>query len=935
MRPLHLTISAFGPYAEKIEIDLSRLGRSGLYLITGDTGAGKTTIFDAITYALYGGPSGTNRETKSFRSKYAKDTTPTFIRLVFEYKDKTYTVTRSPEYMRPSKRDPNKLTKENASVELVLPDNRIVTKDSEVKKAVEDIVGISKEQFSQIAMIAQGDFLKLLLASTEDRTKIFRKLFKTEFFDKLQERLKTQTAELKLECDNLSRDFDREVQRILCDDTDSLAVEVYRAKDKKTTAEETVFLVKQLIENDDNRERTLSKEKDEIEQRITEITEKLTKAAETERQRKELQSSKEQLEKSIELLKKAEEEHMSANSHKSEIDELVKAVTTLESKLHDYDNYEKSVTAIKNISDKLKLIREREIRGRKKTEDIGILIERSEQELNIIKDAAEVKIKLDAEKDNLDTYLKKLDNIKSSINYFVKAQRDFERAKENYLNAAKNAESQRDNYNAKHRLFLNEQAGILAEELSDGQPCPVCGSVHHPHKAEKSANAPSKEELEKIKLEAEKAEKQAEEKSSDASEFNAKLKERQGQLYLLEQEMFSETHETDKLIKLVREISAEKQQAEEKLVADIESAEKKVHRKEQLEREIPEYRREENKYSKHLSSLQNEIVALETKLSEQKKFSESLREKLECGTRAEAERKIKEMKSKIIAFENAIEITAKMRDEIKSRADNSRGKVESLIRQLESAPNIDVNSEKESQNQQNYLKENIENKLRDVAHRKKTNTEVLNFIEPNSKKLAQTEKRWQMVSELSSVANGQKGANINKKEKTEKIKLETFVQMNYFDKILLQANRRFLVMSNNQYELKRHQTADNEKEKINQQVQTGLDLDVIDHYNGTVRSVKTLSGGESFKASLSLALGLSDEIQASAGGIQLNTMFVDEGFGSLDEESLRQAFKALNDLTQNNRLVGIISHVSELKGKIDKQIVVTKDRSSGSRVDII
>ena len=216
----------------------------------------------------------------------------------------------------------------------------------------------------------------------------------------------------------------------------------------------------------------------------------------------------------------------------------------------------------------------------------------------------------------------------------------------------------------------------------------------------------------------------------------------------------------------------------------------------------------------------------------------------------------------------------------------------------------------------------LESEFRDLHHRTETNREVLRQIEKQSAAIADVEKRWMMVGPLADTANG----NLSGKEK---IMLETYVQMAYFDRIIERANTRFMVMSGGQYELKRRREADNNRS------QSGLSLDVVDHYNGTERSVKTLSGGESFKASLSLALGLSDEIQASAGGIQLDTMFVDEGFGSLDEESLQQAMRALNGLAEGNRLVGIISHVPELREKIDRQIIVRKDRSGGSRVEVV
>lgn len=245
-----------------------------------------------------------------------------------------------------------------------------------------------------------------------------------------------------------------------------------------------------------------------------------------------------------------------------------------------------------------------------------------------------------------------------------------------------------------------------------------------------------------------------------------------------------------------------------------------------------------------------------------------------------------------------------------------------LTAQLKDAEEIDVDTEKKRQTELTTEKADLTKAITVISSRLDRNGEALKNIRKGSGRLTEVETKWTWVKALSNTANGNIGGK-------EKIMLETYVQMTYFDRILARANTRFMIMSGGQYELKRRIEAENNRS------QSGLELDVIDHYNGTERSVKTLSGGESFKASLSLALGLSDEIQSSAGGIRLDTMFVDEGFGSLDDESLQQAMRALYGLTEGNRLVGIISHVSELKEKIDKQIVVTKEKSGGSRAEIV
>ena len=273
------------------------------------------------------------------------------------------------------------------------------------------------------------------------------------------------------------------------------------------------------------------------------------------------------------------------------------------------------------------------------------------------------------------------------------------------------------------------------------------------------------------------------------------------------------------------------------------------------------------------------------------------------------------------ALQKALEQAQKAYQMGKATADTLRGQIQGYQEQLRQAEPIDLELERAKRKTLSVEIARLSEGLTELAARIRCNQTALEHLKEQSGDLEETEKKWTWVRALSNTANG----NISGEEK---IMLETYVQMTYFDRIIARANTRFMVMSGGQYELKRRIEAENNRS------QSGLELDVIDHYNGTERSVNSLSGGETFKASLSLALGLSDEIQSSAGGIRLDTMFVDEGFGSLDEESLQQAMRALSSLTEGNRLVGIISHVAELKEKIDKQIFVTKDRSGGSRAEI-
>ena len=294
---------------------------------------------------------------------------------------------------------------------------------------------------------------------------------------------------------------------------------------------------------------------------------------------------------------------------------------------------------------------------------------------------------------------------------------------------------------------------------------------------------------------------------------------------------------------------------------------------------------------------------------------------LPFSDRVLAEREMQTREAARAALQKALEQAQKAYQMGKATADTLRGQIQGYQEQLRQAEPIDLELERAKRKTLSVEIARLSEGLAELAARIRCNQTALEHLKEQSGDLEETEKKWTWVRALSNTANG----NISGEEK---IMLETYVQMTYFDRIIARANTRFMVMSGGQYELKRRIEAENNRS------QSGLELDVIDHYNGTERSVNSLSGGETFKASLSLALGLSDEIQSSAGGIRLDTMFVDEGFGSLDEESLQQAMRALSSLTEGNRLVGIISHVAELKEKIDKQIFVTKDRSGGSRAEI-
>lgn len=750
MRPLKLIMSAFGPYAEKTEVDFEKLGSRGLYLITGNTGAGKTTIFDAIIFALYGEASGSFREAAMLRSKYAQAGTPTFAELTFQYGDKVYQVRRNPEYQRPRERGEG-FTTQKAEAVLTYPDGRVVTKVKDVTAAVTELIGLNRNQFMRIAMIAQGDFQNLLMAKTEERGKIFREIFHTQAYQILQEKIKTDALAKRTEYEDLAKRILQYMGGVQTPEDHPCRVLLEQAEKNKTVENAEEFL------------RELSGFNEKEQERLELLT------AEVQRTEEKLEKVNQMLGK-VQAAKRAEQQMQTAG-------EII-------------DREEKRLPALKEA-----YAAEKE--RAKQIEALAIEIENDSRQMRVYKEA-------------LQTYR----SLKSRL----------ERAQEDYKRAAAQTDITRGEYQRMERHFLNAQAGLLAAGLKEGEKCPVCGSLHHPQPAALAQDAPTEEML-------------------------RRLKER---LSGLEEDMVRQSN-------LAAGINAQVQTAE----AGLKEGEKKLVPEEELQRKRQKKTQMEQAFEQARTAYERSVKALEQ--------NRALLATLSAQQTGERVTDVQELS----------------------------GQRENLLRE----------------------KAALQREREDCSLRLQTNLRAAKNISREKDMLQKVQKKYVWMKALSDTAN----AGLRQKDR---ITLETYIQMTFFERIIERANVRLMVMSGGQYELKRKEAADNRTS------QSGLELDVTDHYNGTARSVKTLSGGETFMASLSLALGLSDEIQSQAGGIRLDTMFVDEGFGSLDEEALNQAIKALVGLAEGNRLVGIISHVAELKERIDRQIVISKEKNGGSSVKI-
>ena len=924
MRPLLLKMSAFGPYAGNTVIEFDKLGDKGLYLICGDTGAGKTTIFDAICYALFGEASGRLRDVSMLRSKYADDLTPTEVELLFLHNDKEYRIVRNPEYYRPSKRGGG-LTKQPQDACLYMPDGNVISKAKDVNKAVEELLSLNCDQFFQISMIAQGSFRELLISDTNTRQKIFRELFKTGFYLTLQDKLSEARKEISDKVSDSKKSIELYVRDITVDEDDVLSIDVENAKAGLMLTEDIIELIVSLINKDEtiandneNKLKTVNGELERVNSSIAIIENAI--------------NSKEMLDITLKEYeeKKPMEEAANAEFEKAKIelakkDGIVKELSAIEAEIKKNEDIKKTEALINRLSDDEK----------NETEKLSLLSDEKEQKAGVL---SELKSELDGLKNvgvSIEEYKNKLEKLDESINElnelkkeyikYNKGQQELEELTDKYIEDNNEFKRLRDIYEEMEQAFRDGQAGILAATLTDGEKCPVCGSLAHPDKAKLTDEIPSEEKLNQAKDNASKAR----DKANEASSF---LRSRRTFVELIKEqlinnavELFSDSDiDEDKdlfISNLESNIESRKFEITT-LRNDINDKLNNEKRRETRKKEIEdnlisEYEKKLKLIDEDIASLNIEIAGINASINENKLKAKEIKESLIFSDMSDAEIRRNELTYTLNSIQKSYDIKEQERNQIHDEVTKLTSKIESLKKSLEGIEITDVTDKKAKKTELEYKRNDLIKKIQEERTRIRINNNVLANIKDKAESLKETEKNLSYITSLSKTANGELSGK-------EKIKLETYIQTTYFDRIIRRANLRFMEMSSGQYELKRQRVASDIRG------QSGLDLVVIDHYNGTERSVRTLSGGESFMASLSLALGLSEEVQSSSGGVSVDTLFVDEGFGTLDSDSLDLAYKALTNVTEGNRLVGIISHVAELRNKIDNQIIVKKEKSGGS-----
>lgn len=918
MRPLKITMSAFGPYAGKVTLDMQKLGKSGIYLITGDTGAGKTTIFDAISYALYGEASGNYRENTTLRSKYASADTPTFVELEFEYNNEIYKINRNPEYPRPNKRGEG-FTKQSANAELVMPDGSVITKIKEVSAKVEEIIGINKNQFSQIAMIAQGDFRKLLNCETNERSKIFRKIFKTEPYHNIEIKLSSLFNELKRNREKEKSGIEQYINQLKCNENDTLSLELERAKSGDVLIEDVIKLAGEIINKDTLEYTKTQKNIESINEEIEKINSNIKLYENQEATKKAFAEASAKLEELKTKRNECEKAYKSAEAQRERLDDLTRKINLINSKMPKYDELKSLENSIKERtqsfekSNNLLKLKQQEITLLEKE------IDEKSKALEEVKGADLLVQKLTVQKEEINKKAEALKELKTEIDRCKTEQKNLKNAQSFAKSALDEYGALENEYNQIYIAFFNEQAGIIADGLKDGEPCPVCGSTSHPNLARKSENAPSQADVESaqniVKKAQEKADKARDTASALKSRFDeiaANVKSSAKKLFGTDDNVFDDYNSNINALKKEYDCT----------LALLKTANEKLSLYKKLDKEIPKIQEKQKSLSDEISTLNTQKASDEAFISENTKRVTSIKSELDFESADLAKDKLKEYTNLSNDIKNAIEKSKNDFDDIKSKYDTQKGTKASLENALKEFKEIDLASLNEKSLKLNEYKKDIDETAKSLYSRIESNKLLVDNISEKRDILKGYDDKYVWLKALSETANG----DISGKEK---ITLETFVQMTYFDSIIRKANIRLLTMSDGQYELVRRSDAETLKKN------EGLALDVIDHFNASSRSVSTLSGGESFMASLCLALGLSDEIQSSNGGIKLDTMFVDEGFGSLDGEALDRALSALTSLSQGNRLVGIISHVDALRDRIDNKIVITKDRTIGSNAQII
>lgn len=925
MKPLKLTMSAFGSYAGKNVIDFTGQ-QQGIFLITGDTGAGKTTIFDAITYALYNQTSGGERNGNMMRSQYAQQETETYVELEFLYRGQTYRVRRNPDYKITKTLKNGKIREQKVphSVELTLPDGTVFPEKKNATDAkIIEILGLTADQFSQIVMIAQGDFLKLLYTKSDERKMIFSKLFRTDIYWKIQENLRRKSMEMDERIQENDRAFEQEKSRII------------------PLPESEELPLDELVERLRERLKDALKEQNLRRANVEELNKKITKY-------EEINKLFRSLEKIRQTGKELEARQAESKERRQQIENARKADKVLvaeQQNLRQQQEVEQSAQAIAKMTETLAndqemfetlktQQQEAEAKQKREAADIQkkmLALEQSFPSYEALQNARSEeqqakKVWEDLGKTSEESFHKKEAGIAALKEQQKQQEQVVEQTKKNWEQTSLGASESAKHYEHMYEAFLKEQAGILAENLSAGCPCPVCGSTVHPDPAKLSDHAVTELEVEQAK----KTRAAAEEKRDLAyAAFEAEKTEKQKLAQAVEKE------EADFV--LAQTIAKQQRKEAEQNYVSLQKIAEQIREK----LVYPSFAEAKKQYAamqKALAAAEQEIERKRQKVSELaeamntlkgQKLAEEENQKTAKKLAAKTEKEYAKLLEKSGFVSEETYHLAILPERSRSKLEREEKEYESqCLRQQSEQKLLEKQVSGKTYTDTTELNEQLKAEKQALKEAEKTYMELHTAYE-NDRSVLQNcavylekgkklESEDQVIKSLSKTANGRLSGSA-------KIDFETYIQRQYFKQIIHEANKRLLTMSNHQFILKLKEEA-NTGRKTNE----GLDLSVYSLVTDSERDVKTLSGGESFLAALAMALGLSDIVERSAGAIHPDMMFIDEGFGSLDAQSRQQAIEVLGELAGDSRMVGIISHVTELKEQIDRKLVVSRT-DKGSR----
>lgn len=993
MMPISLTLSAFGPYPDTITIDFESFQEDGLFLITGPTGSGKTMIFDAMIFALYGKTSGQIRQTDSLRCDHALNEIPTFVEFSFSLHQQNYTIKRNPKYYLEGKKTPKQ-----PSALLTLPDGKMVEGIKEVNQKMISLLGVDDQQFKQICMIAQGEFTKLIMASSDEREKVLRELFHSETYQKLEEKLKVHLKTYQDKYDlllNKRKDLMQELQvedhqEYLSKQTKLIASQQKEYDDLKKDLDQKKQQLQlyrlqnqRLIQLKDLKQQFQDLKKQENDyQKLNKTVDTLKKAQETNylyisyiKQQKKLQTLKLNQEDFLKQLKKLEKDYQEKKVQADSLDYKQQTKEKLQNQIQETKQlinqiyqYQNDYQNLQTLKQQYRMLDEEHKLFLKKKEKFENGLQRDQER---IQSEQQVQSKYELIKQQyvrLNEQKVKVHQLSDYYDQILKLNENKSDLQEEYTVVEKQVDHEKMQYNKMEKLYFRKQAGIFALQLKEDQPCPICGSLHHPHPAQ----------IEKEDITKEKLDQQAK-----------KVKQQEHRLQDILQKILLSNQKKEMLVKQTKQLSSElniqEEISKEIFIKELDhlSKDEKRMKKEYLElqdelkyiqklkksvalslKDMSTYESKELKQAQSLENIQVQIHQLSGKLDDSlrqyeigevnKNYQQVQKEyrqlSLEIETIQQDYEKVKnkylEIKTKISSLNQQIIQEQEIYDELDNKYHTAldafineeeflnlktqinqisilekkyqdylislkslNEQIISLENEVKDSTYVDLSSLSETIKEVNQQLREKNDDLEKLKIDYSLKEKMIKDIQKINQQLEKDEDTYQRYLDLYNLASGKNNARVS---------IERYVLATYFENMLIYANVIMKQLSQGRYQLLRKDDAGKGRS------QQGLELDVFDQESGNIRSIKTLSGGESFKAALSLALGLSRMVQDYAGGIELNTLFIDEGFGSLDSQSLDQAMNCLMELHHENKLIGIISHVSDLKDRIERQLVVER-----------